>query len=206
MSKLIIERIACLVYVVVACLTNIVNSREDPIFNNQMSEIEYKYLLKEYVFFEISEPEELAFTYKANPSSFTPGWNTTFMGAALVPTDPPCGCGYIRNHEEVEGRIAFIDRGDCSFVSKVLRAEEAGAVGVIITDTDEDNDDLYISMVDDTTNRKVNIPAIFILGKNGQIIKRTLEKLRLEHAVINIPVNITRTDIHKLHQPPWLVW
>ena len=55
---------------------------------------------------------------QANPSSFTPGWNTTFMGAALVPTDPPCGCGYIRNHEEVEGRIAFIDRGDCSFVSK----------------------------------------------------------------------------------------
>ena len=54
--------------------------------------------------------------------------------------------------------------------------------------------------------RKVNIPAIFILGKNGQIIKRTLEKLRLDHAVINIPVNITRTDIHKLHQPPWLVW
>jgi len=77
---------------------------------------------------------------------------------------------------------------------------------VIITDTDQDNDDLYISMVDDTTKRKVNIPAIFILGKNGQIIKRTLEKLRLEHAVINIPVNITRTDIHKLHQPPWLVW
>ncbi len=35
-----------------------------------------------------------------------------------MPTDPPCGCGYIRNHEEVEGRIAFIDRGDCSFVSK----------------------------------------------------------------------------------------
>ena len=36
---------------------------------------------------------------------------------------------------------------------KVIRAEEAGAVGVIITDTDEENDDLYISMVDDTTNR-----------------------------------------------------
>ena len=55
---------------------------------------------------------------QANPSSFTPGWNTTFIGAELIPTDPPCGCGYIRNHEEVEGRIAFIDRGDCSFVSK----------------------------------------------------------------------------------------
>jgi hypothetical protein len=36
-----------------------------------------------------------------------------------VPTYPPCGCGFIRNHEELEGRIALIDRGECSFVSKV---------------------------------------------------------------------------------------
>ena len=65
MSKLMIEHIlaACIVYV--ACLANSVNSREDPIFNNFMTEVEYKHLLKEYIFFEISEPEELAFTYKA---------------------------------------------------------------------------------------------------------------------------------------------
>ena len=32
---------------------------------------------------------------------------------------------------------------------------------------DIENDDLYISMVDDTTKRQVHIPAIFLLGKNG---------------------------------------
>ena len=30
-----------------------------------------------------------------------------------------------------------------------------------------ENDELYISMTDDTTEREVNIPAIFLLGKNG---------------------------------------
>jgi hypothetical protein len=51
-----------------------------------------------------------------------------------VPTYPPCGCGFIRNHEELEGRIALVQHGECSFVSKVVRAEEAGAAGVIVTD------------------------------------------------------------------------
>ncbi len=37
-----------------------------------------------------------------------------------VPTYPPCGCGFIKNHEELEGRVALIERGECSFVSKVV--------------------------------------------------------------------------------------
>jgi hypothetical protein len=32
---------------------------------------------------------------------------------------------------------------------------------------DGENDELFISMVDDTTERKVTIPAAFLLGKNG---------------------------------------
>jgi hypothetical protein len=83
-----------------------------------------------------------------------------------VPTYPPCGCGFIRNHEELEGRIALVQHGECSFVSKVVRAEEAGAAGVIVTDQDDENDALFISMVDDTTERKVSIPGAFLL-KNG---------------------------------------
>jgi len=61
----------------------------------------------------------------------------------------------------------LIERGECSFVSKVLKAEEAGAAGVVITDGDEENDELYIIMQDDTTERETHIPAGFLLGKNG---------------------------------------
>ena len=52
-------------------------------------------------------------------------------------------------------------------MSKVVRAQAAGAVGVIVTDEDQDNDELFISMADDTTEREVSIPAAFVLGKNG---------------------------------------
>ena len=93
--------------------------------------------------------------------------NMTFTSQSLVPSDPECGCGSYFNAEDVEGKIALIDRGECSFVSKAIKAQEAGAVAAVITDQDMENDELYIVMQDDTTNRKVDIPLGFLLGKNG---------------------------------------
>ena len=80
---------------------------------------------------------------------------------------PPCGCGSLHNSEDVEGQIVLLERGECSFTSKALKAQEAGAAAAIITEQNPDNDDLYISMVDDTTGRDVIIPTAFLLGKNG---------------------------------------
>ena len=88
-------------------------------------------------------------------------------GVPLVPALPTEACGFIQNHQQIRGRLALIQRGECSFVSKVVRAEAAGAVGVIVWDEDHHNDQLFISMADDTTEREVAIPAAFVLGKNG---------------------------------------
>lgn len=52
-------------------------------------------------------------------------------------------------------------------MSKTLRAEEVGAVAVIISDYKPSNDDLFIEMLDDETLRQTNIPAAFLVGKNG---------------------------------------
>ena len=69
----------------------------------------------------------------------------------------------------VADKVVLIQRGECSFVSKAIRAQEAGASGAIITDNDDKNDQLTISMVDDTTNRKISIPVAFLLGMNGWV-------------------------------------
>lgn len=182
-----------------------IKSMEDP--STALTDEEYRVALgKDYVFFEITEPEQLAYTYKANPAVFAPSWNNSYNNIQLVPSEPSCGCGHITNSDMIEGQIALIQRGECSFVSKVIRAQEAGAVGVIVTDEDEDNDQLFIAMADDTTGREATIPAAFVLGKNGHIIKSTLSRLSLPHAIINIPVNISRIAPYKLRQPPWIVW
>ena len=56
---------------------------------------------------------------------------------------------------------------DCSFLSKTINAEDAGAVAVIIMDNDIDNDDMLIDMIEDGTDRPADIPAFFLLGKDG---------------------------------------
>jgi len=159
-----------------------------------------------YVFFEIVEPQDLAYTYKINPADFAEPWNATHYGVGLVPSDPACGCGSFANDDDVEGNIALIERGECSFVSKAIKAMEAGAIAAVITDNDAGNDELYVAMQDDSTEREVTIPVGFLLGRNGQVIRNTLHKLHLDEAVINIPINLTNVATHKWKQPPWVVW
>ena len=52
----------------------------------------------------------------------------------VVPSDPSCGCGSFFNADSIAGKVALIERGECSFVSKMVKAQEAGAVAVIIAD------------------------------------------------------------------------
>lgn len=85
-------------------------------------------------------------------------------------------------------------------------AEMSGARAVIITDISLINEDYFIEMVDDESEDEANIPAGFLMGKNGIMILKTLQKLKRSYAIINIPVNLTFTPIHKLNQPPWLRW
>ncbi|XP_003401145.1 PRADC1-like protein [Bombus affinis] len=173
------------------------------------------------VFFEIIYPPELEYTYKLRPAKdFGAPFNASFLeeGIPLVPTDPPHGCQVAKNAKELKGRIALVERGDCSFFAKSIIAEKAGAKAVIIADFHPSSikesitnslwtEYYYIDMIRDDTipsTKTVNIPAGFLLGRNGKMIRQTLKRLNQPFALINIPVNFTYLD--KLHQRPWLFW
>lgn len=161
------------------------------------------------VFFEIIEPEELAYTYRIRPAKdFGAPLNETFSGHGipLVPVEPACGCGWPHNAEELEGSVVLVERGECSFLSKTVKAEEVGARAIIVANQDPESDEFYIEMIDDNTFREVHIPAGFLLGKNGYMIRKTLERLQRRYALINIPVNLTYVPVNKINQPPWLGW
>lgn len=89
---------------------------------------------------------------------------------------------------------------------KTVYAEKVGARAIIITDEHQDHDDYFIGMIDDMDSQEVNIPSAYLIGKNGAMIRKTLEKLDRNYAIINLPVNLTFTPIHKISQPPWLQW
>ena len=57
----------------------------------------------------------------------------------------------------------------CSFLTKAINAELAGAVSIIITDNNIQNDDRLVDMAQDGTSRSTDISAFFLSGKDGWV-------------------------------------
>lgn len=65
----------------------------------------------------------------------------------------------------VQGKIALIRRGSCTFTTKVRNAENAGAIGVLIFNNMAGDP---VGMADDGTTPKPTIPAVMVSKKNGE--------------------------------------
>ncbi|MDG6220719.1 MAG: GLUG motif-containing protein, partial [Candidatus Thermoplasmatota archaeon] len=98
----------------------------------------------------------------------SPGDANWWISGEVVYADPPLANGPIVNN--VTGKIALIDRGTISFIEKVLAAQEAGAIGVIIAN-DVDGDLFRMVAAYDI---EINIPSIFISQSHGDLIKTAL--------------------------------
>ncbi|XP_022336700.1 protease-associated domain-containing protein 1-like [Crassostrea virginica] len=159
------------------------------------------------LFMQIVEPEEISYVYKVRPAkNFGGEFEKIYHHVPLVVANPYNGCSELVDKQLVHGAVVLIQRGDCSFVTKTINAENAGAVAVLITDNDTQNDEAQIQMVQDGTEREVQIPSLFLLGKDGYMIKATLEKYHMDSAIINIPFNITGMPTMINQQPPWTLW
>ncbi len=77
--------------------------------------------------------------------------------------------------------IFLVDRGHCTFVTKVRNVERAGgSLAVIIDDNFEDVNKVIMS--DDGTGTGIRIPAMLIGKKEGQLLKDFLTKQPAELA------------------------
>uniref|UniRef100_A0AAZ1XG49 PA domain-containing protein n=1 Tax=Oreochromis aureus TaxID=47969 RepID=A0AAZ1XG49_OREAU len=124
----------------------------------------------------------------------------------LVPADPADGCSELTDREILQGQVILVERGGCSFVQKARNVEEAGGKAVLIADNAEDNDSQYLDMVTDGSTAKPSIPALFLLGRDGMMIRRSLQRQALPWAVISIPVNVSALASFPFKQPPWTLW
>uniref|UniRef100_UPI00398E9CC4 protease-associated domain-containing protein 1-like n=1 Tax=Pristiophorus japonicus TaxID=55135 RepID=UPI00398E9CC4 len=140
------------------------------------------------------------------PPGRTSSKHTRYEQIYLVPADPPHACSDLNNGAFIQDQIALVERGACSFLSKTRIVQEHGGRAVIISDNMYDNDRSYVEMVQDGTSRDSEIPALFLLGKDGYMIRRSLELHGLPWAVISIPVNVSGIPTFQLKQPPWSLW
>lgn len=156
------------------------------------------------IYFKIVDPSEIGYYYRASPAkNFGRGFNKYFEHTLLVVADPISGCTELLNLHKIPGNFVMVERGECSFVEKIARCEEAGAVGVIVYDNNPDNRSNLVAMIDDDRGVDITIPSLFIVGSDGFHIRRALERNFLESAIINVPINMTYVPEHQIQKPPW---
>jgi hypothetical protein len=124
----------------------------------------------------VNSPTAIAGSYSAAGASFgAPLDATGITGNVVLVNDgngtTTDGCEALVNGGAVNGNIALIDRGDCEFGTKVLNAENAGAVAAIIANNVGDG---LVSMGPGDDGGSVTISSLFIGQSDGTTIKGQL--------------------------------
>lgn len=122
-------------------------------------------------------PASLAATYLVGTASFGPPITPSGLSGEVMPVvDQPNGTGLACaplnavNTLAVNGKIALIDRGICTFPEKVKNAQNAGAIGVIIVDNVAGSPPPGLGGADPT----ITIPTVRITLADGSVFKSAL--------------------------------
>lgn len=121
-------------------------------------------------FLTVNTPATIAGGYLASAGSFGPALPSIPLTGDLVQVDDDTdpihdGCSAFVNAAQLPGKIAVIDRGDCTFVEKVQAAQDAGAIAVIIINNIP-GDPIQMGGASGT----ILIPAIMISQADGALI------------------------------------
>lgn len=97
--------------------------------------------------------------------------------------------------------IVLVDRGNCTFVTKVRNVQKIGGkVALIVNDQEDDN--IIFGLMDDGTGKDIQIPGILISKKEGEIIKNYIRWANIQKdknsITNNIIINIDNRPEEKL--------
>jgi hypothetical protein len=143
---------------------------------------------------EVTAPAEVAGSYEIGTAAFGPpvpaggvaGEIVCMVDAPELPLDPASalaerttlnGCGSAENAARLQGRIALIDRGECSFVDKVRNAQAAGAIAAIIANRAGDSTPL----LGGTGADDIVIPAVSVGAADGNRLRQAACPLAAAH-------------------------
>lgn len=99
------------------------------------------------------------------------------MTSKAVFAKPFHACTDVQNKDELLGKIAIIERGECTFVDKARRAMRAGANAVIIFDNVPDtsiNNQPPFAMSGDGKD-DVKIPTCFLFTSEATMLRNALD-------------------------------
>jgi len=116
----------------------------------------------------VNSPTAIAGNYQVGTADFGPALLAAGITGNVAQSSPVDGCSAFSN--SLTGKIALIDRGSCTFVSKTKNAQNAGAVGVIIVDNVSNSTPPGMTGSDSS----ITIPTVSITQVSGNTIKAQL--------------------------------
>lgn len=142
-------------------------------------------------YMQVNAPSTIDGKYYAVPSGFGPSLEKDPITANVVLVDDGTtngsrGCNALTNGADVNGKIALIDRGSCQFNQKVLNAQNAGAIAVIVINNTNANP---IAMTGSGTG--ITIPQVMISLTSGNTIKNRLNFGDVNVSLYDSSENIT---------------
>jgi hypothetical protein len=128
---------------------------------------------------QLTAPGAIAGTYNVGTAVFgAPLTGSPVTGRLLMAADTADsgsttdGCSALTNAASVSGKIAVVDRGQCTFKLKTKNVLDAGGIGVVIVNNVAG---AAIGMADDATiTTSITIPAVSVSQTDGTSIKNQL--------------------------------
>lgn len=121
----------------------------------------------------VNSPGIIAGDYQVTTAAFGP--STTSITGDLVLADdgsslPTEACNALINNTAVNGKIVVVERGNCTFVSKVLNAQAAGAIAVLVV-----NNVVGPPITLGGDDLTVTIPSVMVSKEEGALIMQQLD-------------------------------
>ncbi len=120
----------------------------------------------------VNSPASIDGDYAVGLATFGAPLGAPLSGDVVLATDgdayPTNGCEPLVN--DVNGKIALIDRGTCAFVVKVKYAQEAGAIAVVVADSVAGCPPAGMGGADPT----ITIPSVRVTQADGALIRANL--------------------------------
>ena len=125
---------------------------------------------------EVLKPSSNAGTYYGFQASFGPALTKKPITGSLVlaedaTSNPTLACSPLVNGSSMKGKIALIERGTCTFATKIRNAQNEGAIAVLMF-TDERSP---VVMGGDGTESDISIPSMLIDRASGLLLMNELK-------------------------------
>jgi hypothetical protein len=134
---------------------------------------------------KVTSPASVAATYMVGTASFGPALVSPGVTGEVMPivdTAPNLGlaCNPLSalNAAAVNGKIALVDRGTCTFAVKVKNAQNAGALGVLVVNNIAGTPPAGLGGADPT----ITITAVMITQADGNTLKAALATRSRTHS------------------------